>query len=84
MFRVHENAVLFHEVTNIMNELFIERGRGADRQRQAVNHERVALREKTQLLAELAAHVNPVFRRHFHKVDVLGRIRHEGIEQRSA
>ena len=46
--------------------------------------ERVALGEEAQLLAKLAADMNPVLRRDFHEIDVGRRIGHELVGQRPA
>ncbi len=83
VFGVHADVVFGHERLDIANELLVERCGPADGQRQAVDEERVALREPAELLAERAAHVNPVFRRDLHEVDLGGRIRHQLVGNRA-
>ena len=81
--RVKADVVLGHECLDVQHELLVEwRGR-ADRQRQAVDDERVTLGEPAQLLALCTADMNPVLWRDFHEVDLGRRIRHQLVEQRA-
>ena len=83
MFRVHTNLVLGHEVLDISHELFVQRGGRADRQGQAMNDKWITFREEAQLLAEIAADVNPVFGCDLHEIDIGRGIGHEFVDQRA-
>ena len=65
-------AVLAHHRFDAGQELHIERGLAAERQRQAVQRQRQALGGGIEALACGAAHADPVFGRGFDKVDGAG------------
>ena len=69
MFRVHKDIVRGHECLDVTHELLVERYRGADRERQAVNQEWISLGEVAKFLAKSAADMNPVLRGNLHEID---------------
>ena len=49
-----------------------------------MDQHRIPFGEKTQLLGKLATDMDPVLGRDFHEIDVLGRIGHELVRNRTA
>src|ERR1700722_5286073 len=70
VFAVLRDAVLVEQTADLVQQRFIERRGTAQRQRQSVAHERVTFCIRTQCLAEFAADVDPVLRRHLEEIDV--------------
>ncbi len=71
VFGVSAEVVFIKQALESLQKGFVQRGRTADRERQAVGAKRVALGEMPELLAELAADADPVFRCDLEKIDTV-------------
>jgi hypothetical protein len=57
------------ESADVAQQVLVERGWAAERQRQSVRHERNAFAEMPQVARQLAAGMNPVLRRQLEEID---------------
>ena len=70
VFRIEFDPVLLEKLTDLLDEVFIQRGRAANRQRQAMADKIVFLGEFPELFTKGTTNANPVFRCNFHEADL--------------
>ena len=75
------NTVLAHKAFQLLQERFIQRGGPTQIQGESVQDERITLGEGAELLAQCTTEAHPVFRCHFHEINIRWRLPGERTQQ---